>query len=94
MRKLPRVFIAISALVLSILINFLWLYLNGPLNGKFLLGINAFFLVTSFLALILGRDKPELDSKAGENYGADPDFAGQDRLAKLLANEQRKQDDN
>jgi hypothetical protein len=94
MRKIPRVFIALLSLVLAILFNCLWLYLNGPTNEILLLGINVLFLVASLLALTVGRDKAELTPKTGEGHEEDLAFEVQDRLTKLLSNEQKNQDDN
>jgi hypothetical protein len=88
MKKVPLIFIALLALVVVILFNSLWLYLHGPNNGRLLLGINILFL-----ALILGLNKHELTSKAGASHEEDPAFAVQDRLTKLLSDEQKNQDD-
>jgi hypothetical protein len=88
-RQIPRIFIALLALVIALSFNFLWLYLHGPHNGKLLLAINILFL-----ALTLGLNKHELTSKSGESYEVEPDFGVQDRLTKLLSNKQKNQDDN
>ena len=90
MRMVQRIIIALVAFALASLFNCLWLYLNGPFDGKLLLGINVLFLVASLLALIVWRDKTELTPRTGKGYEEDPTFKVQDRSAKLLSDEHKR----